>query len=354
MFTHVCASAQTPAGIIREVKKAQAGVKWIAYTMQRTDTLVTGDVRSMAGNVIMKPDNNVLGFLFHAQMDGLDEEKIYDGNMGYIIGRNERTYSSSPNNIRYLIDAGGSGWLVLPDLVKIDTSRAIAFNLLQDSAYYFLKMRYADYKPEDVINRYKILTISRKMLLPVAMRSHQETLGSVQDLYYHINDMHINDPSFSYDFSLPFLKDYQREIDRKAAVPPVFGLKNAPPFTLNSFADSTVQLADYKGKVVLLDFWEVWCGPCMAAMPKVQHLYDKGLQVLGIINDTRQLEAAKRMVKSRHYSFPMLVGNEQLKKDYQLDGSVPLYILLDRTGKIVFISPGYSGEMEAAIEQAIE
>lgn len=119
-----------------------------------------------------------------------------------------------------------------------------------------------------------------------------------------------------------------------------------------------VNLFSYKGKAVLIDFWEVWCGPCMASMPKVQHLYDeykdKGFQVLGIINDTKQLEPSRLMIKNKKFSFPMLVGNVQLKKDYRLNGAVPLYVLINKSGQISFISQGYSTEMETAIKKAIE
>ncbi|RYG51392.1 MAG: TlpA family protein disulfide reductase [Chitinophagaceae bacterium] len=84
---------------------------------------------------------------------------------------------------------------------------------------------------------------------------------------------------------------------------------------MNSFVNSNtpIKLSDYSGKVVLIDFWEVWCGPCMVSMPKVQHLYDqckvKGLEVLAIINDTKQLEPSIRIVKNKQYSYPMLLGN---------------------------------------------
>jgi thiol-disulfide isomerase/thioredoxin len=366
LISCVDAFAQTPTTIIANVKKSQQKIKWISYTMKRTDTLVTGDIRSMTGSATMQPDqyDNVLGFLFHAQLDGDKTEKVYDGHMGYVINNDKKTYSltSNSDDIHYLLFGGGGGWFVMPDLVKIDTSKAVGFDLSQDIHYYYLIIKYADYKSEDVIRRYKTLTIDKTTFLPIAMRSHQETLGKVQDLYYHINEIHINDSLFNYDFSLPILKDYQQEIHTKNAQAPIFALKdkNAPQFILNSLVNSNIpiNLINYKGKAVLLDFWEVWCGPCIASMPKVQHLYDvykdKGLQVFGIINDTKQLEPSRLMIKNKNLSFPMLIGNVQLKKDYRLDGAVPLYVLINKSGQISFISQGYSTEMETAIKKAIE
>src|SRR5689334_20820796 len=91
------AFAQSPTAIITDVKNAQQDIKWIAYSMKRTDTLVTGDIRSMTGGVIMKPDrsDDVLGFLFHAQLDGDSNEKVYDGHMGYVINNSKKNYSST-------------------------------------------------------------------------------------------------------------------------------------------------------------------------------------------------------------------------------------------------------------------
>lgn len=368
LFTiiHLSAFSQSPAALIEAVKKAQQNIRWVSYTMKRTDTLVTGDVRSMVGSVTMQPDQNdkVFGFLFHAYPEDKKIEKVYDGHLGYVINNEKNTYSLifNQDNIRYLIYGGGGGWFVMPDLIKIDTSKAIGLDLSQDDRYYYLIIKFADYKPEDVIKRSKILTIDKTTFLPVAMRSHQETLGKVQDLYYHIGEIHINDLSFNYDFSLPGLNNYQQEIQTKNSLSPIYTLKgnDAPQFTLNSVTNNntSINLSEYKGKAVLLDFWEVWCGPCIASMPMIQRLFDtykdRGLQVLGILNDTKQLEPSRLMIKNKSFNFPMLIGNEQLKKDYKLDGAVPLYVLINKSGQISFISQGYSTEIETAIKKVIE
>ncbi|SDE64039.1 hypothetical protein SAMN05216464_10864 [Mucilaginibacter pineti] len=195
-FICMSAAAQTPAALVAAVKNAQKNTRWAVYTIKRTDTLMTGDIRSMSGNVFMKPDANdsVLGFQFRAALDGDYHEKIYDGHLGYLIDHNHKTFTSVPDadRINYLIFGGGAGWLVMPDLIKVDTAKAIGFELTKDNNNYYLKIKYADFKPEDVTRRYKILTINRKSMLPAAMRSHQETLGKVQDLYYHIEDIRVN------------------------------------------------------------------------------------------------------------------------------------------------------------------
>src|ERR1700761_1357860 len=149
---HINALAQTPESIIKAVKKAQQNIHWVNYTLKRTDTLLTGNVRSMTGNVIMKRDTNdrTLGFLFKTQLDESNTERIYDGHLGYLLNDDQKSYSTvSANNINHILIGGGDGgWLIMPDLVKIDVSRVIAFLLTQDDSNYYLSMKYPDYEPE--------------------------------------------------------------------------------------------------------------------------------------------------------------------------------------------------------------
>lgn len=351
--------SQTAQDIIKSVFTAQKNLKSVSYTLVRTDTLVTGDNRSMSGKVSMLVDHTdtIFGCKFRAQKSGDTKECIYDGYMGYELDQNTQTYTLITKLSRYFLLNGG-GQIVLSDLVKLDTSNSIGFKLSQDVGYYYLTMIYNDIKEYNVIKRYKTVTINKKNMLPMATRQHQETLGKVQDLYYQIKEIDINDPSFKEGFaSVDFLNGYTQRITTRG-IRPAISLtdKEAPAFALTSFDDARINLSQLRGKVILLDFWEVWCGPCMLAMPKVEKLYetykDKSLQVYGIVNDTKQLEPSRRWAKSSHMGFPVLIGNEQLKKDYKLAG-VPLYVLIDKNGRVSFVSEGYSDELETAIKAAI-
>jgi peroxiredoxin/outer membrane lipoprotein-sorting protein len=117
---------------------------------------------------------------------------------------------------------------------------------------------------------------------------------------------------------------------------PLIG-KPAPPFTLKGVKGSTVSLASYKGRVVLLDFWATWCRPCRIEMPRVEALYKefkaKGLVVFGV-NVAEDLATVKGFLAQNPYTMPILLD---LKRDasqlYQAE-AIPTLVVIGRDGKI--------------------
>jgi thiol-disulfide isomerase/thioredoxin len=130
--------------------------------------------------------------------------------------------------------------------------------------------------------------------------------------------------------------------------------KPAPYFSLNSFSGAAITSDQFKGKLVLLDFWEVWCGPCVESMPKVQEIYkkykDNGLLVYGVTHEKEVLDVAKRLIKEKGISFPMLIGNVKSKREYSIQ-AVPVYILIGKDGKVLMVSEGYPADLEEAIQK---
>ena len=113
--------------------------------------------------------------------------------------------------------------------------------------------------------------------------------------------------------------------------------KPAPPFTLKGVKGSTVSLASYKGKVVLLDFWATWCRPCRIEMPRVEALYKefkaRGLVVFGI--DYAEAPATVKDFLTRNpYTIPILLDPEgEVGRLYQAD-AIPTLVVIGRDGKI--------------------
>lgn len=359
LLIDLSAFGQKADKLIADIQKAQKNLYAISYTLQRSDTFVTGDTRIIKGKAILKPlpQDSIFGFTFWAKRDDFNRFALYDGKMGYDVNDDTKQYDIHTGKMIPHILGNPGGQIIFEDLGRLDTTGAIRYQLIEDKSFFYLTLRYPDIIEYDVTHRYKTLKVDKKMLLPVAVRKYQETLGKVQHLNYEIKDLKLNSNALTYDFSTnPFLEIYTQEIPQINKALLSLKDKEAPLFELNSFTGSLVSLASLQGKVVLLDFWEVWCGPCIASMPKVQALSDlyknKGLQVYGIINEIKELESAKRLVEKKQINFPMLIGNMDVKKSYKLN-AVPLYILIDKKGKISFISEGYSDQIEEAIQKAI-
>jgi peroxiredoxin/outer membrane lipoprotein-sorting protein len=113
--------------------------------------------------------------------------------------------------------------------------------------------------------------------------------------------------------------------------------KPAPPFTLTGVKGSTVSLAAYKGKVVMLDFWATWCKPCRIEMPHVQKLYQefkpKGLVVFGV-NLAEEPAAVRKFLSENPYTFPILLDRRgETSKDYGAE-AIPTLVIIGRDGKV--------------------
>ena len=128
---------------------------------------------------------------------------------------------------------------------------------------------------------------------------------------------------------------------------PVVGLapgNTAPEFTTTTVDGETVSLSDYRGQVVLLNFWYTTCGPCLREMPEFedayQELHDKGFTVLAVNREERADNINAFADEVGGLSFPLLLDEDgDIQWEYNIS-SYPTSYLLDENGVIVFVSPG--------------
>ncbi|HEY3156216.1 MAG TPA: TlpA disulfide reductase family protein [Candidatus Eisenbacteria bacterium] len=113
----------------------------------------------------------------------------------------------------------------------------------------------------------------------------------------------------------------------------------APEFALPDLSGKTVRLADFKGKVVILDFWATWCPPCRAEVPdfvRLQAKYrDKGLSVVGLSLDAEGAKAVRPFAEEYNVNYVMLLANDETARSFGGVVGIPTTFVLDRTGKIV-------------------
>jgi peroxiredoxin len=127
--------------------------------------------------------------------------------------------------------------------------------------------------------------------------------------------------------------------------------KLAPDFTLTDANGNSVKLSDYRGKVVLLNFWATWCGPCALEIPwfiEFQQQYKaKGLEIIGVSMDEDGWSAVKPYMAEHKMNYRVLLGNDSVSQLYGGVESLPTTFLIDRDGRFAF-SPhiGLAGKNE--------
>ena len=135
----------------------------------------------------------------------------------------------------------------------------------------------------------------------------------------------------------------------------------APAFTLSALTGETAALSQYKGQVVMVNFWATWCGPCQQEMPLLDQMYKKykvaGFTLLGVSVD-KDAAPVKDLMARRPVSFPVLQDPaNQVRKAYHVD-EMPSAVIIDRKGEIRYIHRGYKpgdeNEYQDRIRQLIK
>jgi peroxiredoxin len=142
------------------------------------------------------------------------------------------------------------------------------------------------------------------------------------------------------------------------ALPPITAssVRETPNISVRTGDGATVRLADYRGKVVLIDFWASWCPPCKASFPALDAIYrdfqEKGLQVLAVNVDERRHDAETFLAAHPHRLTVLFDPKGVAPEAFGVKG-MPSSFLIDRAGTIRFTHMGYTGNVDASYRQEI-
>lgn len=147
---------------------------------------------------------------------------------------------------------------------------------------------------------------------------------------------------------------------KAASLKPDKDRRNAPDFALKDADGRTVRLSDYRGKVVLLDFWATWCDPCRYEIPWFMDMErkkkDRGFAVLGVSMDDDGWEVVKPFIAELGVNYRILVGTDETAQLYGGIDALPTTFLIDRDGKIasVHVGLGNRRDFEDGVEQLLQ
>ncbi len=130
----------------------------------------------------------------------------------------------------------------------------------------------------------------------------------------------------------------------------------APDWTLSDPKGKPHSLSDYRGEVVVMDFWATWCGPCKRAMPGLQRLHttykNKGLNIVGINAWEESPDMAVGYMRSQRLDYQLLLHGDDVAKRYQVKG-IPTFYVIGKEGEVLFTARGFAPQLEHELEKLI-
>jgi cytochrome c biogenesis protein CcmG, thiol:disulfide interchange protein DsbE len=131
--------------------------------------------------------------------------------------------------------------------------------------------------------------------------------------------------------------------------------KTAPKFSIKTTDGATLTNANLKGKVVLIDFWATWCGPCKKASPHMQKIHKelnaKGVRVIGLSameEDPKDVKSIKDYKTKNKYTYTFGYDGDKVADDFKVRG-LPAFVMINKKGQVVDSWEGYSEAIMADI-----
>lgn len=129
----------------------------------------------------------------------------------------------------------------------------------------------------------------------------------------------------------------------------------APDWILQSRDGAEVSLQDLRGRIVILDFWATWCGPCAAVMPAIQAVHEQYSEEEVVVFGVNVWETGDPLafMDDNGYTYGLLLSGDQVAEDYMVSG-IPTMYILDREGRVAFVEVGANPDIQELLVASIE
>jgi peroxiredoxin len=350
-------AAQTADEVLKKYEQAKRNIQTMSYRIQRIDTFPGGSVWNNRGYCIMKRNekDSLIGFLFKAKRDDVDSEIVFNGSDYYMINHKNKTFKISREVHRGILGSPGGQMVFTPVINMTENFKKVS--LTRTDSCFILRFDFPDNKEYQIENRYEEIYLNPETYLPFYSYQSAEraetrsvTASKLSDL--QVNTINFNDPFENKDY----LSDYTIEKPSPEEEQPSAKLINqpAPDFELTDINGNKFKLSQHRKKVIVLDFWELWCSPCIKSLPKLNEMAKKfpsdKVEIWSIVSDSKSFDKVKAFVNRQEFSYPVMFGNEETSKNYIVEG-VPLYVLIDKQGIIRFMRYGFDDELENTIKK---
>ncbi|MHB8872033.1 MAG: TlpA family protein disulfide reductase, partial [Candidatus Doudnabacteria bacterium] len=327
----------------------------VEYNVQKIDTFTTGDVWNKEGYALIErsKQDRLFGLHFLGERFDISQQSIYDGKNAFDINKKAKTYQITKPGKGFLGSPGGQ--MICSELFFPDSIYKSASLLEETKNAYIVEYQFKDMTEYNVNERRKVVELDKKNYFPLSVTTSYRMLDKKGVHKFIFSSVKLNSfVSSSVDKLKTQLAEYTMEKETVFNTSSNLLNKLAPKFRLQELLDESSYWELSADKLILLDFWEVWCGYCIKSLPeleKISRKFSGSIEIIGIT--TNDLESAKKLVKLKELTFKTLVGNENVLKDYSVN-SFPRYILIDKKGIVKKEYYGFDSQIENDISTLLK